>query len=142
MSRWRANLVNVASKPLLIVLIAEAEKLCPQSSSAIALTLRVDTPCTYISARAATNAFSRHWKRSKSAVENSPLRSRGTRKLNLADAPDQPPAVIACAVSGAGLSTLPAARPQKLRHLGLKNLVQRFLGLSLEQVSVLCHQHF
>jgi hypothetical protein len=38
----------------LISLIADAEKLCPQSSSVIAFTLRVDTPCTYISANAAT----------------------------------------------------------------------------------------
>jgi len=72
-------LVNVSSKPLLIVLIAEAEKLCPHSSSVIAFTLRVETPCTYISASAATKAFSLRWKRSNSAVENSPLRSRGTR---------------------------------------------------------------
>jgi hypothetical protein len=45
----------------LIALIAEAEKLWPHSSSVIALTLRVDTPCTYISASAATSAFSERW---------------------------------------------------------------------------------
>jgi len=45
----------------LIALIAAAEKLWPQSSSVIALTLRVDTPCTYISASAATSAFSERW---------------------------------------------------------------------------------
>ena len=39
-------------------LMAEAEKECPQSSSVMALTLRVETPCTYISARAPTSAFS------------------------------------------------------------------------------------
>jgi hypothetical protein len=33
----------------------------PHSSSVIALTLRVDTPCTYISASAATSAFSERW---------------------------------------------------------------------------------
>jgi hypothetical protein len=42
----------------LIALIAAAEKLWPHNSSLIALTLRVDTPCTYISASAATSAFS------------------------------------------------------------------------------------
>ena len=31
---------------------------CPHSSSVTALTLRVDTPCTYISAKADTNACS------------------------------------------------------------------------------------
>ena len=36
----------------------EAEKLWPHSSSVIALTFRVETPCTYISANAATNARS------------------------------------------------------------------------------------
>ena len=41
--------------------VLEAEKLCPQSSSVIALTLRVETPCTYISAKAATKAFSERW---------------------------------------------------------------------------------
>jgi hypothetical protein len=61
------------------VLIADAEKLCPHSSSVIALPLRVDTPCTYISANAETKAFSLCWKRSNSADENSLLRSRGTR---------------------------------------------------------------
>ena len=38
--------------------MAEAEKLCPHNSSVIALTVRVETPCTYISANAATSAFS------------------------------------------------------------------------------------
>jgi hypothetical protein len=46
---------------LLTALIAEAEKACPHSSSVIAFTFRVDTPCTYISASAATNAFSDRW---------------------------------------------------------------------------------
>ena len=44
--------------PELIEEIAEAEKLWPHSSSVIAFTLRVDTPCTYLSASAATRAFS------------------------------------------------------------------------------------
>ena len=41
--------------------IVEAWKLCPHNSSVIRFTLRVDTPSTYISARAATNAFSERW---------------------------------------------------------------------------------
>jgi len=36
----------------LIALIDEAEKLWPHSSSVIAFTLRVETPCSYISASA------------------------------------------------------------------------------------------
>ena len=44
-----------------MVLIAEAEKLRPHSSSVTTFTLRVETPCTYISANAATNAFSERW---------------------------------------------------------------------------------
>jgi hypothetical protein len=59
--------------------MVEAAKLCPHSSSVIAFTLRVDTPCTYISTNADTSAFSLRWKRSNNAVENSPERSRGTR---------------------------------------------------------------
>jgi hypothetical protein len=46
---------------LLIVLMENAEKLCPHNSSVIALTLRVETPCTYISAKADTNARSERW---------------------------------------------------------------------------------
>ena len=44
--------------PLLMAEIAETEKLWPHNSSVMDLTLRVDTPCTYISASAATSAFS------------------------------------------------------------------------------------
>jgi hypothetical protein len=45
----------------LIALIDEAEKLWPHSSSVIAFTLRVETPCTYISASATTSARSERW---------------------------------------------------------------------------------
>ena len=38
---------------------------------------------TYISASAATSAFSLRWDRSKSAVENPPLQSRATRSFRL-----------------------------------------------------------
>jgi hypothetical protein len=41
-----------------MLLMVLAEKLWPHSSSVIALSLRVDTPWTYISASAATSAFS------------------------------------------------------------------------------------
>ncbi len=41
--------------------IVDAEKLCPQSSSVIRFTFRVETPCTYISASADTSAFSERW---------------------------------------------------------------------------------
>jgi hypothetical protein len=53
-----ANCARLASSRWLIALIAEAEKLWPHSSSVIALTFRVETPCTYISASAATSARS------------------------------------------------------------------------------------
>ena len=43
---------------MLIRLTVLAENVCPHSSSVIALTLRVDTPWTYISASALTSAFS------------------------------------------------------------------------------------
>jgi hypothetical protein len=39
------------------LMVAELNS-CPHSSSVIALTFRVDTPCTYISSIAATSAFS------------------------------------------------------------------------------------
>jgi hypothetical protein len=44
-----------------MLLIYEAETLCPHSVSVTALTLCVDTPCTYTSASALTNAFSDRW---------------------------------------------------------------------------------
>jgi len=46
-----------------------------QSSSVIALSFRVETPCTYISARADTNAFSLRWYLSNSCVLKRPCRS-------------------------------------------------------------------
>ena len=41
-----------------MALIEEAEKLWPHNASVTALTLRVETPCTYISASVPTSAFS------------------------------------------------------------------------------------
>ena len=55
------EMARLASSRLLIALMLEAEKLWPHSSSVIAFTFRVETPCTYISARVATNAFSERW---------------------------------------------------------------------------------
>ena len=70
------------SKQVCGVSLVLAENVCPQSSSVTALTLRVETPWTYISANALTRAFSDRWNRSKSSVENRPSRSRGTRSSN------------------------------------------------------------
>src|SRR2546423_14147266 len=53
-----AKCARVSSSRWVIALIEEAEKLWPHSSSVIAFTFRVDTPCTYISASAATSARS------------------------------------------------------------------------------------
>ena len=58
--RW-AKRRSSASRLLLIRLTVLAENVCPHSSSVIALTLRVDTPWTYISASALTSAFSDRW---------------------------------------------------------------------------------
>ena len=52
---------KLVSSRWFIALIDEAEKLWPHSSSVITFTLRVETPCTYISARAATSARSERW---------------------------------------------------------------------------------
>src|SRR5690606_17236192 len=49
------------------------------SSSVIAFTLRVETPCTYISASVATRTCSERWERSNSSVEKRPARYCGTR---------------------------------------------------------------
>ena len=46
-----ANWARLWSRRLLIVLMEDAAKLCPHNSSVIALTLRVETPCTYIPAK-------------------------------------------------------------------------------------------
>ena len=59
--RRSANALRAWSNDLLMVLIAEAEKAWPHNASVTALTLRVDTPCTYISARVPTKAFSERW---------------------------------------------------------------------------------
>jgi hypothetical protein len=50
-----------ASSFSLLAEIEEAEKAWPHSSSVIAFTLRVETPCTYISASVATRACSLRW---------------------------------------------------------------------------------
>ena len=50
--------VSSSSSFLLMSLTAEVLNSCPQSSSVIAFTRWVDTPCTCISIRAATRAFS------------------------------------------------------------------------------------
>jgi hypothetical protein len=49
---------NPSSRLLLTALIDEAEKLWPHNASVTAFTLRVETPCAYISARVPTKAFS------------------------------------------------------------------------------------
>src|SRR3546814_5753808 len=53
-----AKAARLPSRFLLIAEIVEAEKAWPHSSSVIALTLRVETPWTYISASVATSARS------------------------------------------------------------------------------------
>src|SRR3546814_1175812 len=58
--RW-AKAARLPSSFLLIAEIVEAEKAWPHSSSVIALTLRVETPWTYISASVATSACSDRW---------------------------------------------------------------------------------
>ena len=52
------ELVEFLVQALVIRLIVDVENSCPHSSSVIAYTCRVDTPCTYISDSALTNAFS------------------------------------------------------------------------------------
>ena len=56
--QWTAGKLRQTGIQPLVALIDEAEKLWPHSSSVIAFTLRVETPCTYISASAATSARS------------------------------------------------------------------------------------
>lgn len=63
--------------------VAEAQNSWPQSSSAIAFTRRVDTPCPSISISAATRAFSLRWWRANSSLEKRPCRSWGTRSSSL-----------------------------------------------------------
>jgi hypothetical protein len=61
LNRRRAKRASSASSFLTTAEIEDAEKACRINSSVIALTLRVDTPCMYISVNAATNAFSARW---------------------------------------------------------------------------------
>ena len=69
----------------MIRLIVLAEKVCPHSSSVIALVFRVDTPCTYISARALTNAFSERLIPVKQLRREPALPVPGHPELQLAD---------------------------------------------------------
>jgi len=55
----------------------------PHNSSVIRWTLRVETPCRYISTNASTNAFSLRWYRSNSSVRNRPWRSCGTNRSSV-----------------------------------------------------------
>ena len=59
--------VGELSERLIQALVDDA---VPAQLLVIALILRVETPCTYISVKAETNAFSLRCKRSNSAVEN------------------------------------------------------------------------
>ena len=54
-----------------------------ETGDAAGFTFRVDTPCTYISPSASTNAFSLRWYRSNTSVENRPCRSCGTLSSSL-----------------------------------------------------------
>jgi hypothetical protein len=78
-----AKASRLSSRRLLMAETAEAEKAWPQSFLGDRLDprvkpegrlLRVETPCTYISASVA-NTCSERWWRSKSSVENRPSRS-------------------------------------------------------------------
>ncbi len=57
-SRRSAKRDSTPSRLALMRLMVLAENVWPHSSSVIAFTFRVDTPCTYISANALTSAFS------------------------------------------------------------------------------------
>jgi hypothetical protein len=63
--------------------MAEAEKLWPHSSSVITLSLGVETPCTYISASAATSAFSLRWKALKRGGRELPITISGHPQFDL-----------------------------------------------------------
>ncbi len=58
MKRALDKAFRLSSSRLLIAEIDDAEKAWPHSSSVIALTFRVYTPCTYISAKVTTSARS------------------------------------------------------------------------------------
>lgn len=53
-----ADLLSSLAHLVLMAEIDETEKEWPHNSSGIVLTLRVETPCTYISAKVATRARS------------------------------------------------------------------------------------
>ncbi len=59
-----ARAYRLSSSDLLIALIDEAEKLWPHNASVTTLTLRAETPSTYISARVPASAFSKRCWRS------------------------------------------------------------------------------
>jgi hypothetical protein len=107
-------------------------KACPHSSSVIAFTLRVDTPCTYISTKADTSAFSLRWKRSNNAVENCANRSRGIRSSILPTRVINP-FVISGAISQPLATALSRRGAEKVRHLGLENLIERFFTSNLSK---------
>jgi hypothetical protein len=106
-----------------ISLIELALKACPHSSSVIALTLRVNTPCTYISVSAANSAFSLRWYRSNSSVRKRPAILRDAQ-FQLPHSRDEAPLVRAAAVSRVLVTALAPPRLQQLVHLALEDLLQ------------------
>src|SRR3954447_238872 len=115
--------------------MAEAEKACPHSSSVTAFTFRVETPWTPgpappaggqapISARPAASACSDRWWRSNSSVEKRPSRVLRHPQLELADPGDQGAAVVARAVAEPAGAALALGGAERVRHLGLRHLLQ------------------
>src|SRR4051794_27878355 len=99
---------------------------CPHSSSVMLFTLRVDTPCTYISSMAATSA-SRSVGNARTLPCEAVLPVLWHAQLDLAHSRNQPPAVIACSIPQPMFAALAFTCLQRFVHLGFEHPLHRLL---------------
>jgi hypothetical protein len=91
----------------------------------VAAQLRVDTPCTYISASAATSARSERWVPFEQLGREPPGAVLRNPQLELANPRDQRPPVIARPVTLPLRCPLALLGAQCLGHLSFEHLLQR-----------------
>src|ERR1700722_17705086 len=111
--------------------MAEAEKAWPHNSSVIALTFRVETPCTLGSSpRAGSHLGQRRHERLLGALiafeefgREPPVSVLRHAQLELAHPGDEGAAVIAGAVTEPGCGALALFGPERVGHLGFQHLL-------------------
>src|ERR1700739_4986300 len=126
-----AKASRLSSKRLLMAEMAEAEKAWPHSSSVIALTLRVETPCTLGSSpRAGSHLGQRRDQRLLGALiafeelgREAAVAVLRHAQLELAHPGDEGAGVMAGAVAEPGNRTLALLGGERVGHLGFQHLL-------------------